>query len=221
MSAHPSTATMGVMQMQPVGRSLIQRTLLFPALDAVCHPTVVGGAVLATLDGAYVLVANHSSHLDCPLLLWALPGSVRRRTVVAAARDYFYSNRVGGAALTLALGTIPFDRHGGAVASLRACRQALDAGRVVMMFPEGTRSRDGNIACFKRGAASLAAATGVPIVPVGLRGANAVLPVGSSLPHPRPITVHVGTPIIPVAGESVADVTARVEASVRVLCGAC
>ena len=221
MSASPLAGTMSLMQMQPVGRSVIQRTLLFPALDAVCHASVVGGEILETLGGAYVLVANHSSHLDCPLLLRALPAAVRRRTVVVAARDYFYRNRVCGAALTLALGTIPFDRHGESAASLRGCRQALDEGSVLLMFPEGTRSRDGTIACFKRGAASLAVAAGVPIVPVGLRGAHAVLPVGSTLPHPRRVAVHVGSPIFPMAGETAVEVTAQSEASVRMLCGAC
>jgi 1-acyl-sn-glycerol-3-phosphate acyltransferase len=202
-----------------VGRTLIQRMVIFPAVGMVCRPRVERVCAAERMGGPLVVVANHTSHLDCPVLLRALPGAVRRRTSVAAAADYFYRTRVRGAAVSLALGTMPFDRKVHTGAALDACRGVLTSGGALLMFPEGTRSRDGVMAAFKSGAARVAIDTGAAVLPVGVSGLHAVLPVGASMPHPRRVSVHVGAPLYPSDGESVKEFTSRIENAVRRLCG--
>jgi len=89
-----------------LARTLLQRLVLLPAVGAVCRPACTGASRLSGLTGPAVVVANHSSHLDCPVLLCALPATLRRRTVVAAAADYFFSTRLRGAAVRLLVGAL-------------------------------------------------------------------------------------------------------------------
>jgi 1-acyl-sn-glycerol-3-phosphate acyltransferase len=185
----------------------------------VCRPKVAGVDALACLERPVVLVANHASHLDCPVLLHALPRRVRRRTAVVAAADYFYRTRMRGLAVTVALGAMPFDRERHTAAALEGCRRVLTAGGSLLMFPEGTRSRDGAIAPFKIGAARLAITSGAAVVPIGLSGLHAVLPAGSHIPHPHRIGVSIGAPMWPRPDEDARAFTARIEAQVRRLCG--
>lgn len=195
-------------------REVLQRVLVFPALDAVCRPRVSGADMLSGMEGGCIVAVNHTSHLDCPVLLRALPAAVRRRTVVAAAADYFYRNRVVGAALGVALGTIAFERHGDPAASLALCQDLLATGHVLLIFPEGTRSRDGSINRFHSGAARLALRSGVPIIPAGIAGLHDVLPPGARVPHPSTVTVRFAAPLRPLADESARSLTRRLEAEV-------
>jgi 1-acyl-sn-glycerol-3-phosphate acyltransferase len=199
------------------GRTLLQRGLVFPAIGAVCRPQVSGLNALDGLSAPLVIVANHASHLDCPVLLRALPPAVRRRASVPAAADYFYRTRWRGAAVSLAFGAIAIDRSGKRGA-LEVSRRVLAAGGSLLIFPEGTRSRDGAMGSFKCGAARLSIDAGVPIVPVGLRGLGAVLPAGAVMPHPHPVHVAFGAPLWPLPGETVHQLTARLETTVRELC---
>jgi len=154
-----------------------------------------------------------------PLLLLALPPSVRRDLAVAAAADRFYRGRLLGSALHLGLGTVPFDRRRHSAESLDACATLIRSGRSLLLFPEGTRSRDGAMARFRTGAARLALATATPVLPVGIRGAHAALPPGARLPRHRQTSIHFGEPIHPRPDEDAAALTARLESAVRVLAG--
>jgi 1-acyl-sn-glycerol-3-phosphate acyltransferase len=141
--------------------------------------------VLKRLRGPVVFVANHSSHLDTPVILRALPRRWRSRTAVAAAADYFYSKRRIAIAVSLVFGTVPIARCGGG-----AGRDSLDHldGLMrkrwnVLMFPEGTRSRDGGLGRLRSGAVLLAARRGAPIVPIAVSGTNEAMPPGRSWPR--------------------------------------
>src|SRR6266705_19139 len=94
-------------------RGGVQRFALVPILKAIAPFTVDGNRNPAQLDGPAVFVANQQGHFDAPICLAAMGGKVRRRLLIAAAADYFYSTRVKGAAASLALGTVPFVRTGG------------------------------------------------------------------------------------------------------------
>jgi 1-acyl-sn-glycerol-3-phosphate acyltransferase len=137
-----------------------------------------------------VLVANHASHADTAALLAALPA--RRRPVVAAAADYWFG-KPGRALACRMAGGFPVRRGGGGGADLVAAGTLLAAGRDVIVFPEGTRSRDGSLGQFRSGAARLAASSGVPLVPVGIAGTSRLLPVHGRL-HPARVTVRIGVP---------------------------
>jgi 1-acyl-sn-glycerol-3-phosphate acyltransferase len=196
-------------------RSGLQHGLIFPALRAVCRLEVEAPSALAQLPGGFVVVANHTSHLDCPVLLRALSSDVRSRTRVAAAADYFYRSRLRGAVVTAAFGAVPIERRGNAAASLAVLHDVLVAGGVVVIFPEGTRARDGQIARFRCGAARLAVSAGVPVVPAAIVGMHDVLPVGARRPHRGQVAVRFGNPMRTTAGECANALTVRVERAVR------
>ncbi|MCC6174515.1 MAG: AMP-binding protein [Chloroflexi bacterium] len=177
-------------------RSLAQDVLLRPLLWGLGRPFAVSGqAHLAGLRGPVLLIANHSSHLDSATVLAALPPTRRQRTAVAAAADYFFTSRPLTLFSTIVLGAFPFHREGPVAASLAHCGDLVDDGWSVLVFPEGTRSRDGSLGAFKPGIGLLARQLGAPVVPIGLIGLHAVLPKGRSLPRPGPIRAVVGEPI--------------------------
>lgn len=144
--------------------------------------------------GAYILAANHQSHLDAGAVLTAIgPGA--RRLHVVAAQDYFFDKAWKGAFFTELLNAIPFDRHGDFTEGLAACRVALGSGNPLLIFPEGTRSVDGRLQPFKAGLGMLALEMGVPIVPARIDGTHAVLPKGARIPRRHPIRVAFGAPL--------------------------
>ena len=136
------------------------------------------------LPSPVIFVANHSSHLDTPTILRALPRKWRNRTAVAAAADYFYKKRWKANGVALLFNTVPLGRNGGGLS--RAARRTtstscIDKGWNLLMFPEGTRSRDGEIGKLRSGAAVIAAQHGIPIVPIHVSGTHDAMPPGPEL----------------------------------------
>jgi 1-acyl-sn-glycerol-3-phosphate acyltransferase len=126
--------------------------------------------------GASIVMANHSSNLDPPVLIPLLPGRV-----VIYLKASLMRIPVLGYAMRLA-GFIPVLRDGsleGAKASSAAAKRELQQGSCLVLFPEGTRSRDGSLLPFKKGPFFLAMDSGVPVVPVSIVGATRLLPKGS------------------------------------------
>jgi 1-acyl-sn-glycerol-3-phosphate acyltransferase len=158
-------------------------------------------------------VANHGSHLDTPALLAALPRSVRHRTAVAAAADYFYRSRLLGAACSLGVGTFAFPRQG-RVGTQRAAELLAD-GWNVLLFPQGTRGSSDQLP-FRHGVGYLLAETGAPVLPVGIAGSRELWPRGQKLPRRGPLEVRIGEVWQPdpdlSSHEIVAELTRRVNA---------
>ena len=143
--------------------------------------------------GPFIYAPNHQSHLDILTLLAHLPGVTR----FAAKRELWRHPIVGGVLDTL--GMIPIDRDAGE-RSIAALTQAAEDDGAIVIFPEGTRSRDGRLRDFKKGAFVLAIATGLPIVPVCCRGTRRLMPRGSRLTVvPGPVDIFIEPPI-PTAG---------------------
>ena len=141
-----------------------------------------------------MIVANHSSHADTAALIAALPA--RRQPTVAAAADYWFRGGVRPAICRALCAAFPVRRSGGGSADLAAAARLLAAGQDVIVYPEGTRSRDGEIGDFHRGAARLAAAAGAPLVPAGISGTRTLLPPGGPGRSRRTaVTVRFGTPL--------------------------
>src|SRR5919109_600613 len=92
-------------------RSAIVRGVFGPLVGAFGRPKVSVLQDLDSLEPPFILPANHSSHMDTPALLLALLAPLRRRTLVVAAADYFYKNRLVGGLVSLALGTVPLERQ--------------------------------------------------------------------------------------------------------------
>ncbi len=203
-----------------VVRALVQGLVLLPALRLLCRPRrVVGPGRLGALRGSVLLIANHTSHLDAPTVLSLLPPERRRRTAVAAAADYFFRSAPLATFSALALGAFPFHREGAVATSLAQCGDLVDEGYSIVIFPEGTRSRDGRLQPFKSGIGLLARELGVPVVPIHLAGLHAILPKGRSWPRPGPVMASVGEPLRLDAALSNAEAADILEAAMRQLAG--
>lgn len=145
--------------------------------------------------GAFIIAANHSSHLDAPAVVTAV-GHVRR-VWVAGAQDYFFDTPVKRFVFGRLMDTIAFDRQADGVAGLRRCAAPLASGDALLMFPEGTRSRSGRMQPFKVGVAVLAIEHGVPIVPAYIESAGDLLPKGSRFARAGMVRVRFGRPLAP------------------------
>ena len=143
-----------------------------------------------------VIVANHSSHADTAALLAAIPAA--RQPRVAAAADYWFVRSWRAIVCRALAAGFPVRRSGGGSADLTTADGYLAAGHDVVIYPEGSRSRDGTLGDFRSGAARLAARTGSPLVPVALMGTRQLLPAHGRVRRTA-ITVHIGQPVAPDA----------------------
>jgi 1-acyl-sn-glycerol-3-phosphate acyltransferase len=185
-----------------------------------CQPLDIEG--LEALRGAAppaLVIANHTSHFDTIVVLSALPERIRSRTAVAAAADRFYRLSRRGWWYSLFYNTFPIDRHGGGSATLAYPLSLLRGGWCVLLYPEGTRSTNGEIAPFHHGVTLMAQQAGVPVIPVYTEGLRAIMPKGQRSPTPGPVRVRVGAPVSLDGVGSVPEGTARLEDAMRSLAG--
>jgi 1-acyl-sn-glycerol-3-phosphate acyltransferase len=184
-------------------REAILMAALRPIMALYTRRRIGGRAHVAGLAGPVIFVANHCSHMDTPMILCTLPRRLRRRTAVAAAADYFYRRRSRAIAVSLAFNTVPVQRHGGGLRppSTQHVERLLDDGWSLLIFAEGTRSRDGSVGRLRSGAAVMAAEHRLPIVPVYVSGTHAAMPVGRCWPRRgrgrrrHPVQVRFGPPL--------------------------
>lgn len=156
--------------------------------------TIVGREHLPR-DRSFILVANHSSHLDAIALQAALPLNQLHRAFCAAACDYFFRSLPLTWVATVIANALPFSRELKAGQSLGLCAALLqNPGNVLILFPEGTRTPTGALGHFKPGVGVLLAGTDTPVVPCHLSGAFAAWPKGRSLPFPCKLTLRIGAP---------------------------
>jgi 1-acyl-sn-glycerol-3-phosphate acyltransferase len=160
---------------------------LGPLMDFYVRRRVVGREVFDELEPPVIFVANHSSHLDTPTILRALPRKWRNRTAVAAAADYFYKSRWKANGVALLFNTVPLGRNGGGLGqgATDHVDRIIDQGWNLLMFPEGTRSRGGEIGKLRSGAAVIAAQHGIDVVPIHVTGTHEAMPPGQNWPKRR------------------------------------
>jgi 1-acyl-sn-glycerol-3-phosphate acyltransferase len=189
-----------------------------PLMDLYTAQTITGREHLEAVEPPVVFVANHSSHMDTPAILRALPRRWRRRTAVAAAADYFYGSRRMGWTVSLFFGTVPVARDGRGLGedSTAHIKALFENGWSLVMFAEGTRSRDGSVGKLRSGSAVLAAQHGLALVPIHVSGSHDVMPVGRYWPKFRPgfkrhpVSISFGPAIHPQGDEHRTDVMERV-----------
>ena len=166
-------------------------------------------------DGPYLMVANHSSHLDPLFLLWALPYRVAKRLSFMGHTEYFGSGWKSALARRLKLVPVDPDEH--ARTGMRLSAEALRRGMIGMVFPEGERSPNGAQQRFHRGVAVLARELDVPILPIAICGTYDVLPRGREQIQPAPVQVRFGPPLRADPQETEQNLLARMWAAVRQL----
>lgn len=150
------------------------------------------------LTGPVIVVANHNSHLDILTLFSLFPLSVIPNVHPAAAADYFLTNRRLAWFATHVIGIIPVIRGGAGSGHdpLVACRTALQQGKILILFPEGTRGEPENLSEIKAGIWHLLREMPeVPVVPVYLHGLGRAMGKGQRLPVPFFVDIGVGRPL--------------------------
>ena len=155
---------------------------------------IIGHEHLRT-NRSFVMVANHSSHLDTLCLLAALPLRKLHRAFPAAAEDYFFRSVSRTWIAAVVVNALPFARQAHVRQSLSICSELLaNQGNVLIIFPEGTRSRTGETQEFKSGIGALVAGRDITVLPCHLDGAFHAWPKGRRLPRPRRVRLIVGEP---------------------------
>ncbi len=193
-SAGPGTARF-------VAQHLVMKPYIWSSLTVHEH----GIRNLADLKPPFVVIANHSSHLDAPLIYGALPRRLSRNLAAATAGDYFFNNWYKALPTQLFFNSFPVQRQGQAnrTGHRGLAARLVNDGVPILIFPEGTRSRTGAMANFTPGAAALSISRNVPVLPIALVGAYAAMPYGANVPVPGRPHVHVvfGRPLRAAPGE--------------------
>ena len=165
----------------------IVRLVFRPRVEGVHHVPRSGAAILAS---------NHLSASD-----WIfMPLSLRRRVTFLAKAEYFTGRGVKGFAKRLfftGAGQVPIDRSSATAAegAITTGLRILREGKLLGIYPEGTRSPDGRLYRGKTGVARMALETGVPVIPVAMIGTDQVQPIGKRLPRVHRVTVRFGEPL--------------------------
>lgn len=181
-----------------VAQHLIMKPYMWSALTVHIH----GRRNLDSVKAPFVAVANHSSHLDAPLIFGGLPRRLSKNLSAGAASDYFFESWYKALPTTLFFNSFPVERQGrGHRRSVAG--ELLTEGVPLLIFPEGTRSRTGAMARFTPGAAALSISRNVPVLPIALVGAYAAMPYGAHVPVPGRPHVHIvfGRPLRAAPGE--------------------
>lgn len=159
------------------------------------HRLEIFGRENLPAQGSYVMVANHTSHLDTLCLLAALPLRKLHRAFPAAAQDYFFVSAPRLAVAAVVVNALPFGRQKHIRQSLELCRELLaNPGNVLILFPEGTRTATGRMNEFKPGIGLLVAGTELPVVPCHLSGGFQAWPKGNWIPRPRKLVLRISAP---------------------------
>lgn len=182
-----------------------------------------------------LIVANHVTAFDGALILYALPAHMRRRVAIAMAgemltdyrrfrnpenkskhEDFYFFGPLVWLLLTALYNVFPLPRKGDFQTAFRHAGAAIDAGQSVLLFPEGTRSATGQLASFRAGIGLLARQTGVPVLPVALKGLSAVRASGRWF-RPGQIEVRIGQPLRFSSADSAAGIPARLQEALEQL----
>jgi 1-acyl-sn-glycerol-3-phosphate acyltransferase len=143
-------------------------------------------------NGSYVFASNHLSYMDTPVVLANIPVQFR----FLAKRGLFQIPLLGTHLARAGHIPVPRDDARAAVKTMVTAAQVIrERGISLLIFPEGGRSPDGELASFKEGAAYIAIRAGVPLVPIALKGTYEILPFGSSHVRGGPVVMRIGDPI--------------------------
>jgi 1-acyl-sn-glycerol-3-phosphate acyltransferase len=143
-------------------------------------------------EQAYILMSNHGSLYDIPIIFEALPGSIR----MIAKKELFRVPLWGHAMKACEFLAIDRKNSAQAIKDLEIVKEKMRSGILPWVAPEGTRSRDGKLGPFKRGIFVLAIQTNAIIIPIGIRGAAGILPPKTlNFQMDQDISVRIGTPI--------------------------
>jgi long-chain acyl-CoA synthetase len=210
-------------------RRALQFVLLRPLTRYYARITVAGLESLRDLQPPVIFAPNHQSHLDVPVILCALLAKWRNRIAPAMSKEFFdahfhparfsmyrrFINSLQYYLSTLFFNAFPLpQRELGARRTLRYMGELLSQGWCVVIFPEGDRTRAGELHPFQPGVAMLASQTRVPVVPVRIEGLERVLHRDAHWPTHGPVKVAFGPPM-KLEGSDYGELTRRLQDAVR------
>jgi 1-acyl-sn-glycerol-3-phosphate acyltransferase len=163
--------------------------LLVHGLNRLLFRTTVDGRDLVPTEGPVIIAPVHRSFID-----FFVASEVTNRKLHYMAKDSLWDHRLLADILP-AVGAFPVNRDSADRESLRRAQQVLEAGEVLILFPEGERRSGPVVRDLHEGVAFLAARTGATVIPVGIGGSASVMPKGKKIPRPRHIHLVVGTPM--------------------------
>ena len=186
-------------------------------LDGVEH--------LRSVKSPFIIAPNHISLIDTPMIHLALPRDVARCTAVIGGLDFFAPRhgkswmfntwrRVVVWFLRSSMNVVLIDRRGGDYSNLEQIEGLMRDGWNIIIFPEASRSRDGQLGRLRSGVAELARRFHSPVIPCSIRGTNQVLPVGKTLPQHGSMHIQLGKPITFEHEESTRDFVERLRSSI-------
>lgn len=174
-------------------RSIV--ALLLRGWMRVYHRLRIDGRENLPKQGSFLLVCNHTSHLDTLCMMCAMPLRKIHRTFPAAAADYFFSSLPRSAVSAVLINALPFDRKLKGAESLAVCAELLkNEGNVLIIFPEGTRTTTGEMGRFRSGISRLVIGTDLPVLPCHLEGGLKAWPKGKAIPRPFSLHLKIGAP---------------------------
>jgi 1-acyl-sn-glycerol-3-phosphate acyltransferase len=154
-----------------------------------------------------IIISNHASHLDAVSITAAVPFRFWKFLFITAAKDYWFRDPIFTFFSKHCLGAIPIDRKDKRGEAIKLCTTLLENLESIwlIMFPEGTRTKDGFIQPFKRGVSLFAMRTKSPILFLYLEGNNDLWPKGRLIPFPGVLKVHVGPVVDPAPVDEIYD----------------
>jgi long-chain acyl-CoA synthetase len=191
-------------------RKMFQQILAIPLFRALLPFKVTGLENLSSIQPPVIFAANHTSHLDVPAILTALPRKWRSRAAPAMSKDHFrayfepkgfpwWRGLFSGLTYMLArslYNTYPLPQQmAGARRALRYTGELIDRGYCPLVFPEGNRTRDGAMLPFRPGIGMMAVRLRVPVVPVRVKGLYEIYSIHDSWPRRGPVEVSIGSPM--------------------------
>src|SRR5438093_10446865 len=163
---------------------------------SIAHRLTISGREKLPAQGPFVLVANHCSHLDALVVGAAFRPRHRERAFPIAAGDVFFQTKAVSVFSAIGLNALPMWRKNCGPHALADLRRKLEEEKCIyVIFPEGSRSRDGRMASFKHGLGMLVAETRVPVVPAFIAGTFEALPPHRKIPRPARIKIVIGAPL--------------------------
>ena len=212
-------------------RRLSQATWILPLARVFAHTRVEGREHLRAIRGPVVFASNHQSHFDVPVILSALPGRLRAQVTPAMAKEFFkahffpagfsrrerLSNSLNYYLAAFFFNAFPLpQREAGARQTLQYIGELSGQGWSILIFPEGLRSRSGDIKPFRGGIGMIGSRLDIPVVPVRLDGIDGILPMGASFARPARVRVAFGAPLT-LHGDDYSALAKQVEDAVRAL----
>lgn len=161
-----------------------------------------------------IYIANHESHLDAPLILSGLSIKERANVAVAAAKDHFFKNWIQFFTISSTVNIFPISRSGYCRNNFRIMSELISNGKSILIFPEGTRSRNGEMNSFKKGVAKIIKDLNVPVVPVKIENTFKLLPYNKKIPAKGKVNLKFGDLLI-FKSESSEDITRTLEEKIK------